>query len=85
MFGTVANTERLTLDIRGRHRHQSSPLLRFDDDPSDTASFRSILGSACSGRTATVLEFPPTSEIFALKASFSVLEIRKSLGVRLGV
>ena len=63
------NTERLILDIRGRHRLQSSPLLRLDNDPSGAASFWSILGShflvACSGRPATLLEFSPTSEIFA--------------------
>ena len=59
----------LPLDIRGRHHLQSSPLLRLDNDPSSAASFWSILGShflvACSGRPATLLEFPPTSEIFA--------------------
>jgi len=59
---------KLTLDIRGRHHLQSSPLLRLDNNPSGAATFWSIPGSnflaACSGRPAILLEFPPASEIF---------------------
>jgi len=78
----LLKTEWLTLDIRDRHHVQSGPLLRLDNNPSGATSFWSILGShflvACSGRLATVLKFPPASEIFAPLASFSVLEIRNS-------
>ena len=60
---------KLTLDIRGRHHLQSSPLLRLDNNPSGAATLWSIPGShflaACSGRPAILLEFPPASEIFA--------------------
>jgi hypothetical protein len=61
----------------------------LDNDPTGTASFWSIPGSnflvACSGRSATLLEFHPPSEIFGpLSFIFSFGNKKKLLGARLG-